>query len=295
MQATTRCSASSSSCLLLSGVWVTYGVFTKKFTDYDEVDAARPPTSGCSCRSAPTSRSAACRSARSSPSRPTPTARRLTLGLYPDERGHDPGQRDRLDRAEDAVRREVRLADRARGGLRRRASQVDAVIERTDVSTEVEQVLTDLYPLLRAVQPAEINMTLNAIATALEGRGDQLGDNLEIDRQLPQAAQPRDPGARRGPAAHRPGLRHLRRRAARGRHDPAQHHHHHADARGSRGEAQRPLPGHRRASPRPPSASSTTTATTSSASASSAATSWRLLAKLRPRVPLPARGHRQGR
>ena len=57
---------------------------------------------------------------------------------------------------------------------------VGATIERTEVSTEVEQVLTDLYPLLRAVQPAEINMTLNAIATALEGRGDQLGENLEI-------------------------------------------------------------------------------------------------------------------
>ena len=25
-------------CLLLSGVWLTYGVFTKKFTDYDEVE-----------------------------------------------------------------------------------------------------------------------------------------------------------------------------------------------------------------------------------------------------------------
>ena len=41
-------------------------------------------------------------------------------------------------------------------------------------------MLSDLYPLLRAVQPAELNMTLNAIATALEGRGDQLGENLEI-------------------------------------------------------------------------------------------------------------------
>jgi phospholipid/cholesterol/gamma-HCH transport system substrate-binding protein len=58
-------------------------------------------------------------------------------------------------------------------------------IERTQVATEVEEVLSDLYPLLRAVQPAEINMTLNAIATALEGRGDQLGENLEtVDSYL---------------------------------------------------------------------------------------------------------------
>src|SRR5690348_18375674 len=52
-------------------------------------------------------------------------------------------------------------------------------IKRTDVATEVERVLSDLYPLLRTVQPAELNETLNALATALEGRGDQLGQNLE--------------------------------------------------------------------------------------------------------------------
>ena len=57
---------------------------------------------------------------------------------------------------------------------------VDAVISRTDVSIEVEKVLSDLYPLLRTVQPAEVNKTLNAMATALEGRGERLGENLEI-------------------------------------------------------------------------------------------------------------------
>ncbi len=59
------------------------------------------------------------------------------------------------------------------------------VITRTVVSTEVEQVLSDLYPLLRTVQPAELNMMLNAMATALEGRGEQLGENLEtVDSYL---------------------------------------------------------------------------------------------------------------
>jgi phospholipid/cholesterol/gamma-HCH transport system substrate-binding protein len=58
-------------------------------------------------------------------------------------------------------------------------------IKRTVISTEVEQVLSDLYPLLRAVQPAELNQTLNALATALEGRGDQIGENLEtVDSYL---------------------------------------------------------------------------------------------------------------
>ena len=62
---------------------------------------------------------------------------------------------------------------------------VDAVIDRTEVSIEVEKVLSDLYPLLRTVQPAEINKTLNAMATALEGRGERLGENLEtVDSYL---------------------------------------------------------------------------------------------------------------
>ena len=46
-------------------------------------------------------------------------------------------------------------------------------------------MLSDLYPLLRTVEPAELNQTLNALATALEGRGDQIGQNLEtVDSYL---------------------------------------------------------------------------------------------------------------
>ena len=60
-----------------------------------------------------------------------------------------------------------------------------ATIKRTQVSTEVEKVLSDLYPLLRTVEPAELNQTLNALATALEGRGDEIGQNLEtVDSYL---------------------------------------------------------------------------------------------------------------
>ncbi len=51
-------------------------------------------------------------------------------------------------------------------------------IEQTDLPIEVERVLNDLYPLLRTVQPAEINYTLNALATALEGRGDKIGESF---------------------------------------------------------------------------------------------------------------------
>ena len=51
-------------------------------------------------------------------------------------------------------------------------------IEQTELPIEVERVLNDLYPLLRTVQPAELNYTLNALATALEGRGDKIGESF---------------------------------------------------------------------------------------------------------------------
>ena len=51
-------------------------------------------------------------------------------------------------------------------------------ITQTKLPIEVEKVLNDLYPLLRTVQPAELNYTLNALATALEGRGTKIGESL---------------------------------------------------------------------------------------------------------------------
>ena len=52
-------------------------------------------------------------------------------------------------------------------------------ITQTQLPIEVEKVLDDIYPLLRAVQPAELNYTLNALANALEGRGQEIGQNIE--------------------------------------------------------------------------------------------------------------------
>ena len=53
-------------------------------------------------------------------------------------------------------------------------------ITQTALPIEVERVLNDIYPLLRAVQPAELNYTLNALAGALEGRGEAIGQNIEV-------------------------------------------------------------------------------------------------------------------
>jgi virulence factor Mce-like protein len=56
------------------------------------------------------------------------------------------------------------------------------VISRDDseVARETEETLNDLLPLLRALKPQQLSTTLNAISGALRGRGDQVGENLEL-------------------------------------------------------------------------------------------------------------------
>jgi phospholipid/cholesterol/gamma-HCH transport system substrate-binding protein len=51
--------------------------------------------------------------------------------------------------------------------------------DRVETTVELSKILSDLFPLLRAVEPADLNATLNALATALGGRGEQLGETLD--------------------------------------------------------------------------------------------------------------------
>lgn len=57
-----------------------------------------------------------------------------------------------------------------------------AVLESQSVPTEVNDLLSTLVDVLRAVEPQKVNAALNALATSLHGRGDQLGTMLvELD------------------------------------------------------------------------------------------------------------------
>lgn len=57
--------------------------------------------------------------------------------------------------------------------------------DRVETNVELSRILADLFPLLRAVRPADLNATLNALATALGGRGEQLGTTMdELDGYL---------------------------------------------------------------------------------------------------------------
>lgn len=50
--------------------------------------------------------------------------------------------------------------------------------DRSADSIELERVLNNLFPLLTAVQPQQLSLTLNAISQGLQGRGTELGQEL---------------------------------------------------------------------------------------------------------------------
>jgi phospholipid/cholesterol/gamma-HCH transport system substrate-binding protein len=50
---------------------------------------------------------------------------------------------------------------------------------RVTTNTELQQVLATLFPLLRSIRPGDLNSTLYALATALQGRGEQLGRTVD--------------------------------------------------------------------------------------------------------------------
>ncbi|MET8171405.1 MCE family protein [Streptomyces clavifer] len=65
--------------------------------------------------------------------------------------------------------------------------------DRSSNAIELEEVLSNVLPMLTAVQPQKLAATLNAVSQALEGRGEKLGDTLvtldahlkEFNPQLP--------------------------------------------------------------------------------------------------------------
>src|SRR4051794_19255115 len=182
-------------CLLLAGVYFTYAIFTKKFTDYDKV-TLQTSTIGLQLPERADVKIRGVIVGEVLDFHPTADGADITLGISPGEIDTIPA-----DVTGSIVPKtlfgekyvSLVVPDRSTPGH----LEAGATIPKTVVSTEVEQVLSDLYPLLRTVQPAALNQTLTALATALEGRGDELGQNLEtlngylkkINPQIPELVQ----------------------------------------------------------------------------------------------------------
>src|SRR3954451_17202373 len=52
--------------------------------------------------------------------------------------------------------------------------------DRTATAIETERVLNDFLPLLQSLKPADLSLALNAVSSTLRGRGERLGNNLEL-------------------------------------------------------------------------------------------------------------------
>lgn len=65
--------------------------------------------------------------------------------------------------------------------------------DRTRNGVELERVLDNALPLLQSIRPDRLAATLSALATALEGRGEQVGDNLVLLDQYLKALNPQMP------------------------------------------------------------------------------------------------------
>jgi phospholipid/cholesterol/gamma-HCH transport system substrate-binding protein len=177
--------------MLVGAVYLTFAIFTKQFTHYDEV-TLETSSIGLQLPKRADIKVRGVQVGEVLDYHATVSGAKVTLGIYPDKIDQIPsnvtgsivpktlfGEKYvSLVIPEDRSDQPLAAKDR---------------IRKTQVSTEVEAVLSDLYPLLEAVRPADINTTLTALATALEGRGDKLGGSLETLDAYLKRLNPRIP------------------------------------------------------------------------------------------------------
>lgn len=162
--------------LCLFFVWFTYAIFTKKFADYDEVTLE---TSNVGL-SLPTRADVKIRGVivgEVLDARTSGEGAELTLGLYPDKRTIIPKDVTATILPK-TLFGEKYVSLEAPTGDDSPPIQPGDTIKQSDVAIEIEAVINDLFPLLRTVQPAQLNYTLTAIANTLEGRGEKIGKSL---------------------------------------------------------------------------------------------------------------------
>jgi phospholipid/cholesterol/gamma-HCH transport system substrate-binding protein len=164
--------------LMIASIWFTYAIFTKKFVAYDEV-SLKTSKIGLQLPSRADVKIRGVIIGEVLDASANQDGAELTLGIYPDKiKGVPRNVTAQIEPKTLFGEKYVALQVPDQPASQNLAA--GDVITQTQVAHEVEETLNDLYPLLRAVQPAELNKTLNAMATALEGRGEAVGNNLEV-------------------------------------------------------------------------------------------------------------------
>jgi phospholipid/cholesterol/gamma-HCH transport system substrate-binding protein len=159
--------------------WLTYAIFSKSLVSYDDV-TLRSSKIGLQLPDRADVKIRGVRVGEVLDAEPsTEGGVKLTLGLFPSQREIIP-ENVTARIVPKTLFGEKYVALQVPEDPSPRSIEAGDVIRESRVAIEVEKVLSDLYPLLRTVQPAQLNYTLTALATALEGRGEKLGENFVV-------------------------------------------------------------------------------------------------------------------
>lgn len=164
--------------LILFFLWITYAFFTKAFVDYDTV-TLKTSTTGVNLPQNADIKLRGMIVGEVRKVEPDGDGVKLELGMNPKLIKDVPkGVTAQLIPKTLFGEKYVALIPPAGSVAGGPSLQAGDTITKADVPIEVETLLNDLYPLLDAVDPANLSYTLSAVSTALEGRGTQLGETL---------------------------------------------------------------------------------------------------------------------
>jgi len=177
--------------LLVAGVWLVNAVFTQKFISFDKVRLSTD-TAGLQLPARADVKIRGVIIGQVTKAESGPDGAELTLGIKPSKITEVP------ENVTASILPKTLFGEKyvelvIPSDASTKSLKAGAHITQTQLPIEVEKVLNDIYPLLRAVQPAELNYTLNAMADALEGRGDEIGQNIETLNSYLQRINPQIP------------------------------------------------------------------------------------------------------
>lgn len=178
--------------LLVLGVWFVNAVFTQKFTDFDRV-TLKTDTVGLNLPAKADVKVRGLIVGQVLDQETSPEGATLTLGIKPEHTDSIPGNVSASLIPKTLFGEKYVSLDIPSGEAVSTSLKPGQVIAETTLPVELERVLNDLFPLLRAVQPAELKYTLDALANALEGRGNEIGENLEVLSSYLQRFNPQVP------------------------------------------------------------------------------------------------------
>lgn len=158
--------------LLATGIWFVGAIFSQTFTKFDRV-SLRTDSIGLQLPDRADVKYHGVIVGQVLEMSPDDSGATLKLGINPDKIGVIPANATAMILPKTLFGEKYVELDspaNAEGSLK-----AGDELAQTQLPIELERVLNDLYPLLKTIEPAQLSYTLNAVATALEGRGAELG------------------------------------------------------------------------------------------------------------------------